>query len=108
MQVGWLGKEGRGCSCRWVGSGRRGESACAGGLVEGGGESLLMQVGWLRGRGESACAGGLVEGGGESLLMQVGWLGEEGRVCSCRWVGRRRRGESAHAGLLVGEGVVIC
>ena len=24
---------------------------------------------------------------GESLLMQVGWLREEGRVCSCRWVG---------------------
>ena len=31
--------------------------------------------------------GGSVEGGGESLLVQVGWLREEGRVCSCRWVG---------------------
>ena len=24
--------------------------------------------------------------------MQVGWLREEGRVCSCRWVGWGRRG----------------
>ena len=84
MQVGWLGVEGRVYSCRWVGWRRRGKPAHAGGLVEGGGESLLMQVGWLR---ESAHAGGLVGGGGESLLMQVGWLRVEGRVCSCRWVG---------------------
>ena len=42
-----MGKEGKVCSCTWVGRGRRGESAHAGGLVEGGGESLPMQVGWL-------------------------------------------------------------
>ena len=42
MQVGWLREEGRVCSCKWVGWGRRGESAHVGGSVEGGGEGLLM------------------------------------------------------------------
>ena len=44
-------KEGRVCSCRWVGWGRGGESAHAGELVEGGGESLFIQVSWLREEG---------------------------------------------------------